>query len=134
MKRSTYSDDFRQSIVNLYQSGKPSNEILNEYELSSSTFYKWVKKHSVVKISGTESMTMTEIKSMQKRLALLEEENMILKKRYPSSQRWERKSEACSLAVGKARHKDPVQGLAAFQKQLLCSDQPQALRAVIIQS
>jgi hypothetical protein len=32
-------------------------------------------------ISETESMTMDEIKAMQKRLAQLEEENMILKKR-----------------------------------------------------
>lgn len=38
------------------------------------------KKYSVVQISETESMTMAEIKAMQKRLALLEEENLILKK------------------------------------------------------
>lgn len=39
-----------------------------------------MKKYSVVQISETESMTMGEIKAMQKRLAQLEEENMILKK------------------------------------------------------
>ena len=75
-----YSEEFKQSIVSLYRNGKPTTEILGEYGISSSTFYKWVKKYSIVKISETESMTMDEIKAMQKRLALLEEENLILKK------------------------------------------------------
>lgn len=80
MKKTSYSEEFKQSVVNLYRSGKPSSEILAEYGISSSAFYKWVKKYSFVQISETESMTMVEIKAMQKRLALLEEENMILKK------------------------------------------------------
>jgi transposase len=80
MKKAGNSEEYKQSIVNLYRSGKPSGEILKEYGISSSTFYKWVKRYSVVQISETESMTMTEIKAMQKRLALLEEENLILKK------------------------------------------------------
>ena len=78
MKRAVKnSEDFKQSIVNLYRNGKTSGEIIAEYEISSSTFYKWVKKYSVVQISETESMTTNEIKEMQKRLAQLEEENMI---------------------------------------------------------
>ena len=80
MKKTEYSEDFKQSIVNLRRSGKPTCEILNEYGLSSNTFYNWMKKYSTVQISETESMTMIEVKAMQKRLALFEEENMILKK------------------------------------------------------
>lgn len=80
MRKTVYSEEFKQSVVNLYRSGKPSSEILPEYGISSSVFYAWVKKYSVVQLSETESMTMIEIKAMQKRLALLEEENMILKK------------------------------------------------------
>jgi transposase len=77
-----YSGEFRQSIVrqsivNLYKNGKSSPEIMSEYGISPSAFYKWVKKYSVVQISENESLTMTEIKAMQKRLALLEEENLI---------------------------------------------------------
>jgi len=79
-KYPSYSEEFKQSIVNLYRNGKPSGEIFKEYGMASSAFYKWVKKYSVVQISETESMTMAEIKEMKKRLALLEEENMILKK------------------------------------------------------
>lgn len=80
MKKTEYNDEFKQSIVNLYRSGKPSGEIISEYGISSLAFYKWIKKYSIVQISETESMTMVEIKAMQKRLAILEEENMILKK------------------------------------------------------
>jgi len=79
-KYPSYNEEFKQSIVNLYRNGKPSGEILKEYGMSSSAFYKWVKKYSVVQISETERMTMNEIKEMQKRLAQLEEENLILKK------------------------------------------------------
>ena len=75
-----YNEEFKQSIVNLYRNGKTSGEIMSEYGISSSSFYKWLKKYSVVQLSETESMTMLEIKAMQKRLALLEEENLILKK------------------------------------------------------
>jgi transposase len=75
-----YTEDFKQSIINLYRNGKSSGEIMSEYGISSSSFYKWLKKYSVVQLSETESMTMVEIKAMQKRLALLEEENLILKK------------------------------------------------------
>ena len=80
MKKTGYSEEFKQSIVNLYRNGKSSSDILKEYGMSSSVLYKWIRKYSVVQISETESMTMIEIKEMQKRLALLEEENLILKK------------------------------------------------------
>lgn len=91
-EKTEYIEGFRQSIVNLYRSGKPSSEILKEYRMSSSGLYKWIKKYSIVQISETESMTMVEIKGMQKHLALLEEENMILKKPYLSSPRSKGKS------------------------------------------
>ena len=51
-----------------------------EYGMSSSTAHKWIKKYTKVQVSETETMTMAEIKKMQKKLALLEEENIILKK------------------------------------------------------
>ena len=39
-----------------------------------------------VQVSETETMTMAEIKKCKKKLALLEEENIILKKQWLSSQ------------------------------------------------
>jgi transposase len=80
MKNQKYSEEFKQSIVSLYNSGKSSSEICREYGMSSSTLHKWIRKYTEVKVSETETMTMVEIKKMQKKLALLEEENIILKK------------------------------------------------------
>ena len=75
MENTKYTEEFKQSIVSLYESGKSSTQICKEYGMS-----KWIKKYTKVQVSETETMTMAEIKKMQKKLALLEEENIILKK------------------------------------------------------
>lgn len=80
MKNNKYTEEFKQSIVSLYESGKSSTQICREYGMSSSTLHKWIKKYTKVQISETETITMAEIRKMQKKLALLEEENIILKK------------------------------------------------------
>jgi len=45
-----------------------------------STIGKWIKTYSEVKIDEDTIMTAKQIKELQKRNALLEEENLILKK------------------------------------------------------
>lgn len=80
MENTKYNEEFKQSIVSLYNSGKSITQICQEYGMSSSTLHKWIKKYTQVKISDTETMTMAEVKKMQKKLAMLEEENIILKK------------------------------------------------------
>ena len=80
MKNKRYNEEFKQSIVSLYNSGKNSSQICKDYGISSSTLYKWIKQYTEVKISDEETMTVEEIKKMQKKLALVEEENAILKK------------------------------------------------------
>ena len=80
MENNKYSEDFKQSIVSLYSSGKSSTELCKEYGMSSSTIHKWIKKYTEVRVSDTEILTMSEVKKLQKKLALLEEENIILKK------------------------------------------------------
>lgn len=34
-KRRTYTDEFKQQMVQLYNNGKPRRDIISEYELSS---------------------------------------------------------------------------------------------------
>lgn len=80
MENTKYNEEFKQSIVSLYNSGRSSTQLCREYGMSSSTLHKWIKKYTQVKVSDTETMTMAEIQKMQKKLALLEEENLILKK------------------------------------------------------
>lgn len=80
MENNKYNEEFKQSIVSLYNSGKSSTQICKEYGMSSSTLHKWIRKYTQVKISDTETITMAEVKKLQKKLAVLEEENIILKK------------------------------------------------------
>ena len=75
-----YSEDFKKTIVTLYESGKTYADIKKEYGISSSTLSGWVKKYSQVKIDDDTILTSQQIKALQKRNAELEEENLILKK------------------------------------------------------
>ncbi|UOQ86986.1 IS3 family transposase [Gracilibacillus salinarum] len=44
-ERRTFSNEFKEQIVQLHLSGKPRNEIIKEYELTPSAFDKWVSQH-----------------------------------------------------------------------------------------
>ncbi len=71
MENTKYTEEFKQSIVSLYESGKKSStQICKEYGMSSSTLHKWIKKYTKVQVSETETMTMAEIKKMQKEISL----------------------------------------------------------------
>jgi transposase len=43
-QRRTYSTEFKQQIVDLYNAGKPRMEIIREYELTASAFDKWIQR------------------------------------------------------------------------------------------
>jgi transposase len=47
-KRRTFAKEFKEQLVQLYTSGKPRSDIIREYELTPSSFDKWVQqyKHS----------------------------------------------------------------------------------------
>lgn len=79
-KQPKYSEEFKQTIVNLYQSGKTYSQINSEYGISHSALANWIKKYSQVKIDDSTVLTAKQIKELQKRNAQLEEENLILKK------------------------------------------------------
>ncbi len=119
MENTKYTEEFKQSIVSLYESGKSSTQICKEYGMSSSTLHKWIKKYTKVQVSETETMTMAEIKKMQKKLALLEEENIILKKQWLSSQGNPRKSRTDLPAFKGAFHQTSVQSFEGSQKHIL---------------
>ena len=40
--------DFKQSRVNLYQTGKTQTELCKDYDLSSSALAKWIKQYSQI--------------------------------------------------------------------------------------
>ena len=43
-ERRSYSNEFKQQMVNLYKNGKPRSEIIREYELTPSALNKWIKQ------------------------------------------------------------------------------------------
>jgi transposase len=42
----TFSEDQKKQLVTLFNHGKPWSEIIREYDLTASAFYKWVKSIS----------------------------------------------------------------------------------------
>jgi transposase len=41
-----FTEEFKRQMVQLHASGKPANEIIKEYDLTPSTFHKWVKQYN----------------------------------------------------------------------------------------
>ena len=81
-KRGTrYDEDFKRTLVNLYQSGgKTQAALCKEYGVSQTALTRWIKQYSTVETDNGEVMTAKQVKELQRRLAQLEEENLILKK------------------------------------------------------
>ncbi len=81
-ERRTFTEDFKQQIVQLYQNGKPRKENIREYDLTPSSLDKWVSK-SQKSGSFKEKDNLTdeqkELMELRKRNKQLEMENDILK-------------------------------------------------------
>lgn len=80
--RRTFKESFKKQMVELHKSGKPRKDILREYDLTPSTFDKWVKQYNQ---SGSfkEKDNLTpeekELRDLRKQNKELMMENDILK-------------------------------------------------------
>ena len=72
-KGKTYDEDFKKTIVELYNNKKPASEIVREYGISNSVLYKWIKEYSPIK---TEDGTVTNNKEIPTLPKLLERINI----------------------------------------------------------
>ena len=73
-----YDEEFKKSIVlSLHGNGKTLSDLSREYGISVSAASKWVKNYAEVKIDEDTIMTARQMKELQKRNAILEEENLI---------------------------------------------------------
>ena len=76
-----YDEDFKRTLVNLYQSGgKTQVALCKEYGVSMTALGRWIKQYSTVETDDGEVLTAKQVKELQKRNAQLEEELLILKK------------------------------------------------------
>ncbi len=80
--RRTFKESFKKQMVELHKSGKPRKDILRDYDLTPSTFDKWVKQYNQ---SGSfkekdnltpEEKELRELRKLNKELMM---ENDILK-------------------------------------------------------
>lgn len=74
-----FTEDFKQTIIDLYNTGKPVAELSREYGVSEPTIYSWLNKKKEIKLDSS-TITVEEIESMKKEILRLKEENEILKK------------------------------------------------------
>ena len=72
-----YTEEFKRSVVSLYSNGKTQTQLCEEYGVSSSALSRWIKAYSEVKVDDGTVITAKQIKELQKRNALLEEENVV---------------------------------------------------------
>jgi transposase len=78
-----YTEEFRKTIAELYNSGKSLEELNSEYGISKSTITGWVKKAKPITVDKDTTITSADYQAMLKKMARLEEENEILKKAMP---------------------------------------------------
>lgn len=52
-----YSEEFKKTIVTLYQSGKTCAEIRKEHGISSSALSNWVRKYAQVQVDDNTVLT-----------------------------------------------------------------------------
>lgn len=80
--RRQFSDAFKQQIVDLHHAGKKRSEIIKEYDLTPSTFDKWMRQSRTTgSFKAVDNLTdeQRELMELRKRNKQLEMENDILK-------------------------------------------------------
>jgi transposase len=75
-----YTDEFKNTLVELYNSGKSLTDLSREYGIAKSTITVWINKSKPITVDNDKIITTEEYQKMLKKIAILEEENEILKK------------------------------------------------------
>lgn len=76
----TYDEEFKKTVVSLYESGKGISELSREYGIGKSTIDSWIKKYKTITTSTGKVTNNDEILKLQRKNRELEQEVEILKK------------------------------------------------------
>ena len=76
-ERRTYTDDFKQQMVTLYQQGKTRSELVLQYELTPSALDIWITQYSTTGSFKTKDNRSTEDEDNEL-LALYKENKRLL--------------------------------------------------------
>ena len=78
--RESYTKDFIQTIIDLYNSRKSVTDRSVEYGIKKVTIYSWINQNKPALKADDEEISKSDIIALKKRIMKLEEENEILKK------------------------------------------------------
>ena len=95
----SYTQEYKSTIVDLFNSGKTYAELSDEYGVPKTTIRQWVNKANNTDNDNIANENDVDIRAMEKRMAKLEKENEILhqrraepKKHSPYSQQQNRRN------------------------------------------
>ena len=75
-----YDEEFKKTIVSLYESGKKISELSREYGVGHTNIRNCIKKYQKITTSTGETTNNDEILKLKKELQQVQLENEILKK------------------------------------------------------
>ncbi len=81
-ERGTYTPEFKEQMVKLFESGKPKKDIMAEYDLTPTAFNTWIKRSQTTgsfKEKDNRSPEENELIKLRKKNQQLKMENDILK-------------------------------------------------------
>lgn len=81
-ERRTFTEEFKKQVVGLYNAGKTRAEIIKEYDLSPSSFNRWVNEFNTTgsfKAKDNRSEEENRLLQLEKENKQLRMENDILK-------------------------------------------------------
>lgn len=81
-QRRTFTDEFKEQMVKLYENGKPKKDIVDEYELTTTAFNNWIHKSQTTgsfSEKDNRSPEENELIKLKKENQQLRMENDILK-------------------------------------------------------
>lgn len=75
-----YDEEFKKTLVSLYENGKKISELSREYGINESTIRPWIQKYGTITTSTGEITNNDEIIKLKKELQQVQLENEFLKK------------------------------------------------------
>ena len=75
-----YTEDFKRNLVSLYHNGKSQSQLRADFGVSAASISKWVKIFSDDIEAHRSPRTRRQFHELKKRVASLEEENLVLKR------------------------------------------------------
>ncbi|MBN9646960.1 transposase [Terrisporobacter glycolicus] len=68
-----YTDEFKNTILELYKSGKSLSILHSEYGIPKSTISTWIKDNCPVSSSSEDEMALNELRSLKREISQIKE-------------------------------------------------------------